>query len=115
LPPSDWNNRLTRERLTRNLFIAGAAFGFANFIAFGIGAAILGGDAVNGKQEGDRYYVCNHGKYTEVSQAAFAYSRIHAHSTWVTHPIAILSMLLAHSYNERLKRPSNGPPETSRK
>lgn len=98
-------NTLTK----RKLCIAGAALGFANFIAFGIGAGVLGGDAVNGKQEGDRYYVCNHGKYTEVSERAFAYSRFHAHSVWFTHPFAMLCLWAAHSYNQRSKRPPNEP------
>jgi hypothetical protein len=65
-----------------------------NFLAFIIGAAVLGGDAVNGKSEAGRYYVANHGKLTEVSRAAFTYSRLHCHAVWVTHPLALLCGLL---------------------
>ena len=61
-----------------------------NFVAFMIGAAKLGGDAVNGKMEDGRYYVADHGKLTEVSCAAFTYSRIHCYTLFVTHPLALL-------------------------
>lgn len=61
-----------------------------NFVAFLIGAAKLGGDAVNGKTEDGRYYVADHGKLTEVSQAAFTYSRIHCYTLFVTHLLAAL-------------------------
>jgi len=37
-----------------------------NFTAFFVAALALGGDAINGKAEGGRYYLSHHGKYTEV-------------------------------------------------
>lgn len=92
-------------RTARNFFIAGAVLGAANFVAFAIGSAYLGGDAAAGKQEGDRYYLGNHGKYTEVSPETYAYSRWHARSIWITHPVAMLCMLLAYGANEKLKQP----------
>ena len=52
----------------RNLCIAGGILCIGNFIGIGISDAMLGGDAVNGKQEGSRYFVASHGKYTEVSE-----------------------------------------------
>jgi len=61
-----------------------------NFVAFLIGAAKLGGDAVNGKMQDGRYYVADHGKLTEVSHAAFTYSRIHCYTLFVTHPLALV-------------------------
>lgn len=61
-----------------------------NFVAFLIGAAKLGGDAVNGKTEDGRYYVADHGKLTEVSHAAFTYSRIHCYTLFITHPLAMV-------------------------
>ncbi|HSI13831.1 MAG TPA: hypothetical protein VK961_17430 [Chthoniobacter sp.] len=65
-----------------------------NFVAFLIGAAKLGGDAVNGKIQDGRYYVADHGKLTEVSHAAFNYSRIHCYSIFVTHPLALFFGLM---------------------
>jgi hypothetical protein len=66
------------------------AIGFLNFLAFAIIAGCLGGDALNGKSVDGRYYLSNHGKTVEVSAAVFNYSRIHASSIMVTHPLAIL-------------------------
>ena len=64
-----------------------AVVGLLDFVAFVIGASYLGGDAVNGKIEGGRYYLYGpyHGMkvYHEVSQAVFDYSRWHAYSLMI--------------------------------
>ena len=77
-----------------------------NFVAFLIGAAALGGDAVNGKSEGGRYFVADHGKLTEVSKAAFTYSRFHCYALWVTHPMAMICALVFYvpKQSRRTKR-----------
>jgi hypothetical protein len=59
-----------------------------NFALFFIGAVYLGGDAVNGKIFEGHYFLMSHGRYTEVSADIFNYSKWHAYSTWVTHPLA---------------------------
>jgi hypothetical protein len=64
--------------------------GILNFASFFIIALSLGGDAVNGKREVGKYYLCEHGHYTEVSQAVFKYSKLHVYSVWITHPLALL-------------------------
>ena len=64
-----------------------------NFTTFWIIAAISGGDALNGKLEGGRYFLCSHGRYTEVSHAFFRYSYVHAITVLMTHPAAILSVI----------------------
>ncbi|MEI7901752.1 MAG: hypothetical protein WCK89_15980 [bacterium] len=61
-----------------------------NFVACFVVAAKNGGDAVNGKEEGGRFFVASHGHYTEVTRSFFEYSRIHTYSIWVTHPLAII-------------------------
>ena len=66
-----------------------------NFVALLIGAAALGGDALSGKIERGRYYVSDHGKVTEVLKAAFTYSRFHAYTLFVTHPMAIICALVS--------------------
>jgi len=92
----------------KKLFAILFAVAVLNFIAFIIGASVLGGDAVNGKVEGGKYYVANHGKYTEVSQVAFTYSRFHCYSVWVTHPLAILcgTLFLGRKRQEKQLRKS---------
>lgn len=54
----------------------------------------IGGDAVNGKAEGGKYFVANHGKYTEVSRETFEYSRRHVYSVWFTHLVGMLAMAI---------------------
>lgn len=85
---------MTPQNNLRRLYPIGIAVGAINFFAFIIGAAILDGDAVNGRVENGRYYVANHGKHTEVSKLAFTYSRWHVYSVWVTFPIAMLCGML---------------------
>ena len=63
----------------------------ANFAAFFIAALILGGDAVSGKTEGGRFFLANHGRFTEVSRITFIYSRYHAVSLFITHPLGFLA------------------------
>ena len=65
-----------------------ALFGLINFAAFVAIYLALGGDALTGKVTDGRYYLNNHGAFTEVSHAVFLYSAIHACS-------AILGLALA--------------------
>lgn len=66
--------------------------GVFNFLWFFAEAAALGGDALNGYQRGGHYFVASHGTYTEVSQAAWEWSRVHALSVFVTHPLAMAGL-----------------------
>lgn len=52
-------------------------------------AVLYGGDALNGKVEDGHYYLASHGRYTEVSQRFFEYSRIHALSAFIAIPLAL--------------------------
>lgn len=88
------------EKVARVIFI----FSFINFIAFMIGIFILGGDAVSGYRLGDHYFVAGHGRITEVSRLAFAYSRIHFYSVWVTYPVGIVSVIAAHEMRNAIFR-----------
>jgi hypothetical protein len=71
-----------------------------NFAAFMLGAAYLGGDALKGGIRDGRYLLMSHGTYTAVSREVFEYSRLHALSIEVTHPLAFaagaLVMYLQH-------------------
>jgi hypothetical protein len=49
----------------------------------------------NGKIGGGHFYLASHGKFTEVSEAVYAYSLWHARSLFVTHPLAMLTGYLA--------------------
>lgn len=67
----------------------------ANFVAFMVGAVLVGGDAWNGKVEDGRYFLGDHGRLREVSAEVFTYSLWHARSMIATHPIAMLAAWLA--------------------
>jgi hypothetical protein len=83
--------------------------GLANFVAFAVVALWLGGDAINGKCESGHFYLANHGKYTEVSEAAFNYSRWHALSLIITHPLAMAAAAFSHY---KIKRSRNDLPQS---
>jgi hypothetical protein len=61
-----------------------------NFVVFVVVAETIGGDALNGHEAVGRYFLANHGKLTEVSRATFEYSKWHAISVFITHPLALL-------------------------
>jgi hypothetical protein len=54
-------------------------------------AIYLGGDAMNGGIFHGHYYLMSHGKYTEVTQKVFNYSKWHVHSVLVTHPLGFIA------------------------
>jgi len=63
----------------RELFLEIAAIAASlNFFAFILIDVLLGGDALNGKVDSGRYYLGNHGAYTEVTRGVFVYSACHA-------------------------------------
>jgi hypothetical protein len=66
----------------------------ANLILFAIIGLIIGGDALSGKVEGSHYYLGNHGQFTETNYFIFWYSKVHAYSLLVTHPLALAAGLL---------------------
>jgi len=71
------------------------AIGMLNFLIFIAAAIYLGGDAVNGKVEGGRYYLfgarTESGRkvYTEVTEPVFTYSRWHVYSIFMTWPLVM--------------------------
>jgi hypothetical protein len=62
-----------------------------NFFSFFFISLYLGGSASIGKQENGKFYLGEHGRYTEVSENVFEYSEIHGKSIWITHPAALFS------------------------
>ena len=65
--------------------------GVLNFLLFWIIGLSIGGDAYSGKIEDGRYFLKGNGRYpryTEVTEAVWTYSKVHAISVWVTVPMA---------------------------
>jgi hypothetical protein len=83
------------------------AVGMLNFVIFAAGALYLGGDAVNGKVEGGRYYLfgvrTESGRkvYMEVSKSVFAYSRWHVYSIFVTWPLVMAAAFASNRYHKK--------------
>jgi hypothetical protein len=79
--------------LDRGARIAGFLIYLAiiNFVLFSLMSLYLGGDALNGKAEAGHYYLASHGRLTEVSYQVFTYSKLHAYTLFVTHPIGIIA------------------------
>jgi hypothetical protein len=78
----------------QNILRAILLIAMLNFFAFWYGALILCGDAVNGKEDGSRFFVGMHGKYTEVTEGVYRYSRFHILSLLVTHPLGMVAGLI---------------------
>jgi len=76
-----------------------------NFTVYWIVGVSLGGFADIGRVEGGRYFLGSHGRYTEVSEAVFTYSRIHGKSTLITHGLMFASVLPFLIFRKRLKVP----------
>ena len=89
------SRRRLMNRILRKLCPIVILVGLLNFILFIAGAYYFGGDAWNGRVEGEKYYLWGyHGGtkgYIEVSQAVFDYSRWHVYSVMITWPLVILA------------------------
>jgi hypothetical protein len=79
------------NRILPILAVAAFVIGFANFSWFFFESVNQSGDALNGFVRDGHYFVVSHGSATEVSKATWDWSRFHALSVFVTHPLAILA------------------------
>jgi hypothetical protein len=99
---------LSFERL-RWLYLFGVvlfAGALANFAIFWHIGVAIGGDALSGKAADGHYYVSSHGRFTEVPEWLYRYSRAHTVSTWVTYPLAVVGWLLMYRVKQLEKRAS---------
>lgn len=83
-----------RYRWVKVSFIVAAI----NFVWFLVESLIAGGDGVNGTIRDGRCFLSSHGKLTEVSCLWWEWSRLHAISVLVTHPLAILAGMAGWLY-----------------
>ena len=66
-----------------------------NFGVWGVGTVALHGDAVNGKNESNKYFLSWKGHYTQVSRGTYIYSWIHTCITIVSFPALIVLFAIA--------------------
>jgi hypothetical protein len=86
-----------RARIGRFLL----TLGVTNFVAYCIIAECLGGDAVNGHAADGHWFLASHGQLTEVTHAAFLYSKVHTYSVWITIPLAMAGSWVDHLWRQR--------------
>lgn len=65
-----------------------------NFLSFVVVSGSLGGDALNGRIEDGDYLLSNRGRLTQVEPWVWHYSRAHAISIFLTHPLGVVGFLL---------------------
>jgi len=85
----------------KRIFQTIAVVGMLNFLVFVGVALLIGGDAVNGHQSDGRYFLANHGRYTEVSRDVFTYSRVHCYTIFCSWPLIVLSAFMLQRYRKR--------------
>ena len=79
----------------------------ANFTAFWFATMAMGGSALNGKVEGGRYFVGEHGEYTEVTASRFEFSAWHGRSIVLTHALGAVGALLLYGIGDPFIARSN--------
>ncbi len=79
--------------------------GLGNFLAYGVGYSLIGGDAPNGSVREGKYFVRGHfihhlsGQEQEVSRGVWFYSYLHSISIWPSIAIVLLALFaLARPY-----------------
>ncbi len=78
-----------QRRILLVLAVLAIPVAFVNFFWVLADWGKLEGDASGGYQRDGHYFVGNHGKYREVTQGEWTWSRMHTMSLLVTHPLAI--------------------------
>lgn len=87
--------------------------GVLNFMAFMAFCMNIGGSAGNGGIRDGRHFVNEHGKETEVSALIFELNQTHGRLLWITHPMAMLGMmiLVTSSHGDRGRSDKKKPSE----
>ncbi|MBX9628659.1 MAG: hypothetical protein K2X82_32985 [Gemmataceae bacterium] len=77
-------------RLARRVGLVLGVVALANFAAFFVHTYAIGGDPWNGKREGGRFYVGDHGRYTEVTERRWRLAEVHTVAFLATHGLCVL-------------------------
>ncbi len=96
------------------VILAMTVYGLVTFVAE---TQQLGGDALNGHVQDGRYYVADHGRYTEVTADQWELSRSHEIRMLVMQPIAVVAMgflILGFVVPSLVGRPTPEAPERVR-
>ena len=66
----------------------------ADFFIFYIVTLVIGGDGFSGMEKGGHYFVSTHGRLTEVSHAAWLFTRWQAISLFVLWPAMLIAVAI---------------------
>jgi hypothetical protein len=99
--------RLRGAQRRGNRWSAFAAIVLLNFVVFWWVGVLYGGDALSGKVVGDHWFLGEHGRYTEVSRAFWAYSYTHAVLTILSFAALFVSWAIG-IVTGRVEPPSDG-------
>jgi hypothetical protein len=88
--------------------------GILNFVVYWHLSVYLGGNALSGRVENGKYYLASHGRRTEVSRAMWEYSHRHSKSIQITHPLALLGVLLIWLADSKRKQRAQSEPQKDR-
>jgi hypothetical protein len=83
---------------------------FVNFNVFFIVAVSCGGDAWNGYHRDGKYFLANHGKYTEVSRLFWTYSYSHVVAVMMTHGSFFIAAVICLR-SKAAREPKDAGPE----
>ena len=75
--------------------------GLANFVAFVLLDVYFGGSPLNGKIDGDQFFLGDHGRYVEVTRSVYEFSLRHGRSLFFTHPLAAIASWILHANTGR--------------
>jgi len=87
----------------RKIVIAACILFGINFATLFAELAYLGGDAANGKVENGRYFVGEHGHYSEVSQQAYEFNKAHVKAVLFGFPLVMCGSVLLLSWKSSRK------------
>jgi hypothetical protein len=86
------------SRRAKLMFVPAFILAFVNFAVFIAMAIYLGGDALNGYARDGHYFLCSHGKNTEVTRVVRTYSYWHTISVFVTQGLVfVLAAILLNT------------------
>ena len=89
------------KRKTSLLITIWNALGWIIILGFFVFSAVIGGSAGLGYQEGERYFVGNHGDYTEVSQTIWKISSVLEILFWIFIPLEFLGSWILEKLQKR--------------
>ena len=96
------------KKIKRDMLITlWIAFGVTVILGFFVFSAIIGGDALNGYQENDQYFVATHENVAQVSNATWIVSKVWGILFYLFIPITPIGAFVISHIQEKIERRKN--------